>query len=152
MRRLASLMLLTLVVNFATAQDGNTPTGIERMKALSGLVGSWLGEGGNVVTYKWINNKSYIEMIDGDYREITGWDFSEEKYVSWGFGTHGGHGKHIWRQEDQNTWTRTCDWLNRWGQALPIETKMVLKGDELSFTMKYGKDAPRTTKSKRVKP
>ena len=149
MRRLASLMLLTLVVNFTNAQDGNTPPGIEKMKALSGLVGSWLGEDGNVVTYKWINNKSYIEMIAGDYREITGWDFSEEKYVSWGFGTHGGQGKHIWEQEDQNTWTRTCDWLNRRGQELSIETEIVVKGNELSYTMKYGKAAPTTMKSKR---
>jgi hypothetical protein len=145
-------MLITLFVNFANGQDANTPPGIQKMQALSGLVGTWRGDDGNVATYRWINNDSYIEMIAGDYREITGWDLTEKKIVSWGFGTHGGQGKHIWEQQDQNTWTRTCKWLDRWGKEFTLESKVVVNDDEMSWNMKYGENELDPINAKRVAP
>ena len=154
MRRLAPLLLITCLVSLANAQDKEIPPGQQKMEALSGLVGTWRGTSNkgkeSVATYKWINNKSYIEMIVGDYREIVGWDLTDEKIVSWGFGTHGGQGKVVWEREDENTWSRTTNWLDRWGKEAMVTSKVVLRGDEMGWSIRYGENDLTTIKSKRA--
>lgn len=154
MRRFTSLLLITCVVSLANAQDERIPPGQQRMEVLSGFVGTWRGTDNKgketTTTYKWINNKSFIEMIVGDYREIVGWDLTDEQIVSWGFGTHGGQGKVIWEQEGENTWSRKSNWLDRWGKEVLVTSKVVLKGDEMQWSFRYGENDPATSQSKRV--
>lgn len=103
--------------------------GQEKMKALSFLIGEWESqseEGSNgQMTCRWINNESFIEMRSGDYLEIYGWDPHEERYIGFGFGTHGGFGKLMWRQEG-DVWHLEADPLfyDRLGQGLRFEVHL----------------------------
>ena len=154
MRCLASLLLVTIFVTLVNAEENKISPGQEKMGELSGFIGTWRSTDNNgtanVATFKWINNKSFIEMIAGDYREIVGWDLTDEKITSWGFGTHGGQGKVTWKREDGTTWSRTSNWLDRWGNEALITSKVEIDGDEMQWTVRYGENEPVTVKSKRI--
>ena len=99
------------------------------MKELAFLIGEWESEAedGKVEEWSahWINNRSYIMITAGDYREIVGWDLTGKHFTSWQFGTDGGQGKAVWTKHGDKWKVETKPYfLDRWGNKYRSEFTM----------------------------
>ncbi|MCU0959912.1 MAG: hypothetical protein MUF48_07380 [Pirellulaceae bacterium] len=115
-----------------------TPPGKQELQPLAFLIGNWQNSSdpNDRRTYEWINNKSYIMFLLGDYREVIGWDLVHERIVSWSYGTDGGQGRGLWTRQG-DTWTYTSrSFLDRWGNPMQPYAMTVERIDEntLKFT------------------
>ena len=136
------------------AQEAADPPAIQELQALEGLIGTWraMESGGDsaTITCRWINNRSFIEFIDGSFRQVIGWDIAKNSLAGWGFGTHGGHGEIEWKSSGPAKWTISSSWIDRWGKEIPVTGSMVLEGDRMTITTTYGDGAPESTTYTRV--
>ena len=134
MLRVAAIVVaMSAVVGLAEEKQGKLTPGQENMQQLKFLIGVWENEsddGISQVKYEWINNKSYIMLVAGDYREIFGWDLRDKEIVSWSFGTHGGQGTTSWAKEG-DTWKGKpkSPLVNRWGKEFVRSRTMGVVGD-----------------------
>ncbi len=156
MRAGLCLLLTLCFISNAHAQVGEALTpGQEKMQSLAALIGTWQGtnDKGETVapaSYEWINNRSYIQMVIGDVRHIIGWDLTDEQFVGWGFGSHGGQGRVIWTPAGKNSWTQHSEWLDRSGKPAIITSKIVVSGDKLRVESKYGDNPLRVINATRL--
>lgn len=104
----------------AATAEARLPPGKEHLQELAFLIGTWQNADNpkDQRSFEWINNKSYIMFLAGDYREIIGWDLVHERIVSWGYGTDGGQGKGLWTKEGDQWKCVSRGFLDRWGGSL----------------------------------
>jgi hypothetical protein len=140
MLRLAAFVVaMSVVVGLAEEEKSKLTPGQENMQQLKFLIGTWENESKKELPpmkIEWINNKSYIMLVAGYYREIYGWDLTDEEIVSWSFGTHGGQGMTSWTK-DGDTWKGTpkAPLVNRWGtEFVRSRTMGIVDGGKLKTT------------------
>ncbi len=104
----------------AATGEARVPPGKEHLQELAFLIGTWQNAENpkDRRSFEWINKKSYIMFLAGDYREIIGWDLVHERIVSWGYGTDGGQGKGLWTKEGDQWKFVSRGFLDRWGGSL----------------------------------
>ena len=121
---LAIISTLTVDVEAQQAEVQQS-LGQRNMKQLSSMVGEWevTEKDGttSTMTIRWINNKSFIELVNGNYREITRWDLVENRFVTQAFGEVGGHAKYVWTQKASGAWALVAEpaYYVASGEAVP---------------------------------
>jgi len=151
-----SLALVFCALSPPRAHAQQESVGQLKLPELAFLIGNW--ESVNVngektrTTFRWINNKSYIENVFGEYREIIGWDLDTERFTSWAFGTDGGQGKLSWARSD-NQWIANSDaaFVNRWNQPMTFSaTYEPVDPDTINLYFQRGNGTPSKQTLKRV--
>ena len=134
---LSTTFLLVASMVVGQAEKPLSP-GQQKMEELSFLIGTWqnVDKEDDTRVYSWINNKSYIMFVAGQYREIIGWDLQHERIVSWCFGTDGGQGRSLWVKEGDNWRYTGRGFLDRWGKPMRVYSMTIdlPDSDTLKFT------------------
>lgn len=147
-RRFAVLLLVWVMScqRDSAAQEGANPPALKELVVLEPLIGVWRttsAEGEpQVLTCRWINNRSFVEFVEGDFRQVIGWDIAKNSLVGWGFGTHGGHGEIAWEATGPSSWKTSTSWIDRWGTKVPVHGSLVIDGPRLKTTVAYGSAPP----------
>lgn len=144
---LFTTLIVSTIVSQVFAQQpdsGHTP-GQRQIKKLSSMVGEWelTEKNGDVstMTISWINNESFIELVHGEYREITRWDLVEKRFVTQAFGEIGGHAKYVWTEKERDTWSLVAEpaYYVASGKAVPWQATITqIDRDTMKFKGTFG--------------
>ncbi|MEZ6117162.1 MAG: hypothetical protein R3C28_11390 [Pirellulaceae bacterium] len=128
---LALIASIVVVSSSVFAQDAaDLSDGQKQIQKLSFMVGEWdvTEKDGTVkpMSIRLINNRSFLELVFGEYREIIRWDVVEKCFVTQAFGEVGGHAKFSWKDVGQDTWEQTADpaYYVADGTAVPRSTTL----------------------------
>ena len=131
---LAIVMLIGTTGRLFAQEDDLTP-GQEKIKQLAFMVGDWQykKEDGTIVTQSisWINNNSFIQRVDGEVREIIGWDLTEKRFASWMFGGLGGHGKALWTKKGDSWYLEFKPYYIASGEAVTSYATLTPTGENV---------------------
>lgn len=98
------------------------------------MIGDWeyKKEDGTVATQSisWINNKSFIQRVDGEVRDIIGWDLAEKQFATWTFGGLGGHGKALWTKKGDSWYHEFKPYYVASGEAVTSFTSLTPIGTD----------------------
>jgi hypothetical protein len=143
---LATAIVSTIVGHVGAQQpDCQLTPGQQHIQELSSMVGEWelTEKDGRISTrtIRWINNKSFIELVHEDYREITRWDLVEKRFVTQAFGGIGGHAKYVWTKKEGGAWSLVADpaYYVASGEAVPWQATIEqIDRDTMTFKVTFG--------------